>query len=134
MPTLKIVILSADQQWKTVSFININIPISLLDHFARDNFLEDDTSGLFGILDGHGGGEVAKYCVKSIPDVNGKLSLLCDQTLQAFDKFYDDNENNIEKLFQLTFSKVDDELRMKGAQDSGSTACVCFVRKENSLY
>jgi len=88
------------------------------DHFTRDNFLEDDTSGLFGILDGHGGGEVAKYCVKSVPD--------------AFDKFYDDNENNIEKLFQITFAKVDDELRMKGAQDSGSTVCVCFVRKENT--
>ncbi len=81
MHILKIAISSADQQWKMVSFININITIFSLDHFARDNFLEDDTSGLFGILDGHGGGEVAKYCVKSIPDVIDKLSLLCDQTL-----------------------------------------------------
>ena len=55
-----------------------------LDHFARDNFLEDDTSGLFGILDGHGGGEVAKYCVKSIPDVIRQLSYLCSQNIPGF--------------------------------------------------
>ncbi len=57
--------------WKMVLNLTKN-PLQLLfhlDHFTKDNFLEDDASGLFGILDGHGGGEVVKFCVRSLPEV-----------------------------------------------------------------
>jgi serine/threonine protein phosphatase PrpC len=39
------------------------------DHFSNDNLLEDGSSGLFGILDGHGGSEAVRFCVKSVPEV-----------------------------------------------------------------
>lgn len=32
--------------------------------------MEEDDFGLFGILDGHGGPDVPKFCVKSIPEVD----------------------------------------------------------------
>jgi len=47
-------------------------------------------------------------------------------------KLYDDYENDIERLYQIVFNKVDDELKIIGAAEVGSTACVCFVKKENS--
>jgi len=86
------------------------------DHFILDDFLEEETAGIFGVLDGHGGGEVVKFCTQSIPE--------------TFIKLYKDYTNNIEKLFQIVFNKVDDQLKLVGASDSGSTACICFVRQE----
>ncbi len=53
---------------------------------------------------------------------------------KTFDKFYGDYEKNIEKLFQVVFNKVDDQLKMVGASEAGSTACVCFLRKEQSIF
>jgi len=41
----------------------------LKDHFLKDNLLGDYRSGLFGILDGHGGFKVSRFCTKSIPEV-----------------------------------------------------------------
>jgi len=32
----------------------------------------------------------------------------------------------------VVFNKVDDQLKMVGASEAGSTACVCFLRKEGS--
>jgi len=86
------------------------------DHFIVDDFLEDEVAGIFGVLDGHGGGEVVKFCTQSIPE--------------TFIKIYKDYQNNVEKLFQIVFNKVDDQLKLVGASDSGCTACVAFVRKE----
>jgi hypothetical protein len=40
-----------------------------LDTFTRDNILEDGKSGLFCVIDGHGGDHVARFCVDFIPDV-----------------------------------------------------------------
>ena len=40
-----------------------------VDHFVNDDMLEDGSSGFYGILDGHGGGEVVKFCNKSVPEV-----------------------------------------------------------------
>jgi len=88
------------------------------DHFLKDNLLGDYRSGLFGILDGHGGFKVSRFCTKSIPE--------------NFMKLYDDYENDIERLYQIVFNKVDDELKIIGAAEVGSTACVCFVKKENN--
>jgi hypothetical protein len=47
----------------------LNPKLKIKEHFALDDFFEDDESGLFGILDGHGGYEVPKFCVRSIPEV-----------------------------------------------------------------
>jgi len=86
------------------------------DHFIRDNIFGDHRSGLFGVLDGHGGYTVSRHCVTAIPD--------------NFAKIYDDYHDDIERLLQIVFNKVDDELKIVGAAEVGSTACVCFVRKE----
>lgn len=89
------------------------------DHFIRDNIFGDGRSaGLFGILDGHGGYKVSRFCTDSIPD--------------NFCKLYDDYDEDLERLFQVVFNKIDDELKIIGAAEVGSTACVCFVRKETS--
>lgn len=48
----KIKIFPQERQWKIVT------KFSILDYIAVDDFCGDG-SGLFGILDGHGGGEVS---------------------------------------------------------------------------
>jgi serine/threonine protein phosphatase PrpC len=45
------------------------ILITLSDHFISDACLEDPSKGIFGVLDGHGGSEVSRYCSKAIPEV-----------------------------------------------------------------
>ena len=132
MLTQKIVTFHAEQAWKMVYISSYFCDHA--DHFVNDDMLEDGSSGLYGILDGHGGGEVVKFCNKSVPEVFSMFIFLLINYTQTFDKLYDDNENNIEKLYQLVFNRVDDQLKMVGALDSGSTICTCFVRKENSLY
>jgi hypothetical protein len=49
-------------------------------------------------------------------------------------KLYFDYENDLDMLYQIVFNKIDDQLKMIGAAESGTTTCVCFIRKENSLY
>lgn len=39
-----------------------------LDYIIEDKF-DKDGSGLFAILDGHGGGEVSEFCANAIPNV-----------------------------------------------------------------
>ena len=55
----------------------LNLLISNKDHFAKDDIFEDGHSGLFGILDGHGGYEVVRFCAKSIPEVE-KILIFCN--------------------------------------------------------
>ena len=47
-------------------------------HFFFDNYLQDESSGLFAILDGHGGQEVVEYVTQVLPNVSrigeGELS------------------------------------------------------------
>jgi serine/threonine protein phosphatase PrpC len=38
--------------------------------FACDDILLDKNTGLFGVLDGHGGIHVVDYCRREIPRVN----------------------------------------------------------------
>ncbi len=48
----------------------IHICLSIrLAHFYFDNYLDDGSSGLFGVLDGHGGNEVVDYVTKVLPEV-----------------------------------------------------------------
>ena len=57
--------------------------------------MDDGSSGLFGVLDGHGGNEVVDYVTKVLPEV----------FLKEFGKWY---EYQPLKYFEHVFKKVDD--------------------------
>ena len=40
-------------------------------HFCFDNVFNDGSSGLFSVLDGHGGSDVVEYCTSNLPSVWG---------------------------------------------------------------
>lgn len=83
-----------------------------------DSFMGDSNSGFFALFDGHGGKEAVEYCIQRI-DIE-------------FQKAMNESGNNVEQAFIRCFSKVDDQLRMTGAMNSGTTATVSLIRKEGS--
>lgn len=68
MRTLKMATITIEKLWKMVNY-KIS-KIYNLDHFIKDNIFGDNHCGLFGILDGHGGFKVSRFCTDSIPDVS----------------------------------------------------------------
>eukprot|EP01016_Furgasonia_blochmanni_P047177 TRINITY_DN6914_c0_g1_i16.p2 TRINITY_DN6914_c0_g1~~TRINITY_DN6914_c0_g1_i16.p2 ORF type:complete len:203 (+),score=41.76 TRINITY_DN6914_c0_g1_i16:117-725(+) len=86
-------------------------------YILEDDILGDDVHGLFGILDGHGGRQVVEHCVSAIPT--------------AFLNIRKKNSKMTpEELLKEVFMKVDDQLRLVGATETGSTACVVYVVQE----
>lgn len=58
----------------------------------------------------------------SYPKCNLRLSKIFEQELSK-------DKNNIKAVITRVFSKTDDQLKLVGASDTGSTCCLAFVRK-----
>jgi len=87
-------------------------------HFAVPNLGGQGWNGIaaFGVLDGHGGSDVAKFCAKEMPP------LIANQ-----------NSQNIENALTMTFYRLDEVLEERtylDAEHQGCTACVCLVSKD----
>ena len=65
---MKTGIIIIEMRWKMVICLS-KAHNKYLDHFIKDNLFGDYHSGLFGILDGHGGFKVSQFCTRSIPEV-----------------------------------------------------------------
>jgi len=87
-----------------------------------DRFAGDDNKGLFMILDGHGGYEVAAFAKNRIPEIfEKKLSSLNDNH----------NQNNIiENILINLFHEVDEEIKLSEDEHIGSTATLLFITRE----
>lgn len=89
------------------------------DYFIYDNVLNDGSSCLFGLFDGHGGKEVVNYL-----KANFQKEFLAE---------YKKNPRDVAKVFDVVFRALDDQLLATGrSQNMGSTACVGFFRMEES--
>ena len=51
-----------------------------------------------------------------------------------FRDIYKPWKSDIPNIFTKVFQKIDDDLLKKDIQDTGSTCCVCFIRKEKGSY
>lgn len=80
-------------------------------------------SGLFAIFDGHGGSQVSEYCANVIPNVYHHITQIFEQEI-AKDK------NNVKAVITRVLSKTDDQLKLVGASDTGTTCCLVYIRKE----
>ena len=67
MVTVRTWIILNENKWKIVNKIKKNIYKK--EHFYEDDILNDGSSGLFGVLDGHGGIDVVEHVKNSIPKV-----------------------------------------------------------------
>ena len=83
---------------------------------AIDPYLGDPNQALFAIFDGHGGAQAMEYC----------RNRMHEELKKALNEYPDD----VETALRRCFGKVDDQLRLTGAQTTGTTATVCLIRKE----
>jgi len=86
-------------------------------HFIYDDILGDGKSILFGVVDGHGGFDVADYVIK-----NFKKEFLTQ---------YTNCKKDIKTALEQSFLKVDEALKTAvPSEDVGSTACIGVVLYE----
>jgi serine/threonine protein phosphatase PrpC len=100
-------------QWKTVRNTTIFIT-SIIAYYAKDKVANDPNCGVFAVFDGHGGRQVADHCAERIGDEMRKEIV----------KTAGDLSNAIEQVFL----RIDNELRLIDADNTGCTACVVIVR------
>jgi serine/threonine protein phosphatase PrpC len=92
-------------------------------YFHQDRVAQDDSCGMFGIFDGHGGKQVAEHCAEMFP-------VELRREIQKKPK-------DLYGVLDQVFKKIDDQVRLMDADHCGSTACVAIVRRElahNVLY
>jgi serine/threonine protein phosphatase PrpC len=83
-----------------------------------DSYLGDPSTGFFAVFDGHGGSEAVEFCKNRLHEELRKALNDSADVSQALTK---------------CFLKVDDQLRLTGAVNSGTTATVTLVRREGSV-
>ena len=87
---------------------------SILVHFPH----KEQNKSLFAIFDGHGGNQISHYLMNNFFSVFLKFS----------EKY---NNQNYEKIFQKTFSHLDDEIKkIQNSQKMGSTATIILLTRE----
>lgn len=98
--------------------------VLMLDYIAVDDFYGDG-SGFFGILDGHGGPEVSEYCATALPNVSSPL-------IQLFQQEYSKNKTDVKGAFERALAKADDQLKLVGATECGTTCCLVFIKSTDN--
>ncbi len=105
----------SDLPWKTVRINNLTNWI--VAYYAKDRVGNDPNCGIFAVFDGHGGRQVADHCAERVGD----------ELRKEIAKTAGDLGNAIEQVFL----RIDNELRLIDADNTGCTACVAVVRQEN---
>lgn len=82
-----------------------------------DQFLGEPSTGLFAVFDGHGGSEAVDFCKNTFHQELSKAILDGPDVAQALTR---------------CFLKVDDQLRLTGVVNSGTTASIVLVCREGS--
>ena len=93
--------------------------------FIGDNFNNDSKFSIFGVLDGHGGKEVAEYVAKNFQLVESGFT-------QIFSRLHKNLLNQPEKLVRDSYAKLEAMLQMIGAGDIGATCCSVYFTPEPS--
>ena len=81
-----------------------------------DNFANERTTAFFAVYDGHGGRQALDYVIRKLHDV-----LVHELVRSDFD---------VKTSLEKTFLKIDDQLRLNGSWNAGTTATVFVVRRE----
>jgi protein phosphatase PTC1 len=90
-----------------------------------DKFNGNPNMGLFMIFDGHGGGEIAKYLNKRLPDIISKNLIPSNNS--------DEYNYDIENALINSFNKIDEEIKMMSDSEyMGSTAVIVLISKEKN--
>lgn len=82
----------------------------------KDKLGNDPNCGLFAVFDGHGGKQVADHCAERIPEEMRKEVMK--------------TPGDLSHTLDSVFLKIDNELRLLDADNTGSTGCVCIIRNE----
>ena len=105
--------------WAYREDINSKFRAAMEDgHSCKDQFNNEATTGLFSVFDGHGGYEAVDYCKERVPI--------------EFQKSLNDSADDIFEAYETCFKKVDEQLKLAGAIQSGTTATVCLVQMEDN--
>ena len=84
---------------------------------AIENFNNDPNKILFGLFDGHGGGEVSKF-------LQDNFGTYMKQMLP--------NNNNYFDMFGNLFKILDDKINSLNCPDVGSTATIVYIEKQDN--
>ena len=87
------------------------------------DLLDDGRYSLYCVLDGHGGADVAEYLYKHFPK-------LIKDNLVTYESIY-----NIDEIFALTLTTIENNMRLINSRETGSTFCAVFIdRKLKEMY
>ena len=84
-----------------------------------ENFSGDPNKILFGLFDGHGGGQVSKYLQEHIGDYMKKILLNID-------------ESNYVENFTKIFKAMDEDIESLNIPTVGSTGTIIYIEKKDN--
>jgi len=90
-----------------------------MEDFSKivENFMNSSNKLFFSLYDGHGGSDPVKYAKERMPEILSKM--------------LDKKENDVQTALNNSFVKLDDELKFTDSENSGCTATVVMIIKEN---